>query len=111
MAIFIILITDLFRYINDNFRFDEEGNIIWYEPYQCYYPSKQTRLLKLWDEINLPHDKSKQEYGPVLRIIGFIVDPNLMQVSMDEEDRTRLIQHVKDFSATAPGGTDRKSVV
>ena len=107
IAIFVILIADLFGYIDDNFSFDEEGNVLWYQPYQCYYPAKQTKLLKLWDEINLPHEKSKQEYGPVLRIIGFMVDPNLMRVSMDEEDRARLLEHISEFAATAPGGTRR----
>ena len=107
IAIFVILIADLFGYIDDNLFFDEEGNVLWYQPYQCYYPAKQTKLLKLWDEINLPHEKSKQEYGPVLRIIGFMVDPNLMRVSMDEEDRARLLEHISEFAATAPGGTRR----
>jgi hypothetical protein len=107
IAIFVKLLSDLFGYIDDNFSFDIEGNVLWYEPYQCYYPAKQTELLKLWDEIGLPHEKSKQEYAPVLRIIGFMVDPKLMRVSMDEEDRSRLIQHVSDFSTTAPGGTRR----
>ena len=107
IAIFIKLLADLFGYIDDNFSFDEEGNVTWYPPYQCYYPSKQTGLLKLWDEIGLPHDKAKQEYAPILRIIGFLVDPNLMRVSMDDEDRSRLIEQVSDFTATAPGGTRR----
>ena len=107
IAIFIKLLVDLFGYIDDNFRFDEEGNVIWYGPYQCYYPAKQTKLLLLWDEIGLPHEKSKQEYAPVLRIIGFMVDPEIMRVSMDEEDRARLIQQVSEFTATAPGGTRR----
>ena len=107
IAIFIKLLVDLFGYIDDNFGFDEEGNVIWYGPYQCYYPAKQTKLLLLWDEIGLPHEKSKQEYAPVLRIIGFMVDPEIMHVSMDEEDRARLIQQVSEFTATAPGGTRR----
>lgn len=107
IAIFIKCILDLFGYIDDNFSFDEEGNVIWYEPYQCYYPSKQAKLLCLWDEIGLPHEKLKQEYAPVLRIIGFMVDPGLMHISMDEIDRKRLIQHITDFAATAPGGTRR----
>jgi hypothetical protein len=75
VAIFIKFLADLFGYINDNFSFDEEWNVTWYTPYQCYYPSKQAKLLKLWDEIGLPHDKSKQEYALTLRIIGFMVDP------------------------------------
>jgi hypothetical protein len=107
IAIFIKLLVDLFGYIDDNFGFDEEGNVIWYGPYQCYYPAKQTKLLLLWDEIGLPHEKSKQEYAPVLRIVGFMVDPDIMRVSMDEEDRARLIQQVSEFTATAPGGTRR----
>ena len=74
IAIFIKMIMDLFGYIDNNFSFDEEGNVMWYEPYQCYYPTKQTKLLQIWDEINLPHDKSKQEYGRALHIIGFMVD-------------------------------------
>jgi hypothetical protein len=107
LALFIKFITDLFGYIDDNFSFDEEGNVLWYEPYGCYYPAKQTKLLELWDEIDLPHEKSKQEYAPVLRIIGFMVDPNRMRVSMDEEDRTRLLERVSEFTAIAPGGTRR----
>ena len=107
IANFIKSLSYLFGYIDDNFSFDEEGNVMWYEPYQCYYPSKQTKLLLLWDKIGLPHDKSKQEYAPILRIIGFMVDPNLMRVSMDKEDWVRLVQRVMDFTATAPGGTRR----
>ena len=30
IAIFIKFITDLFGYIDDNFSFDEEGNVLWY---------------------------------------------------------------------------------
>ena len=104
IAIFVKFISDLFRYIDNNFGFDKEGNVLWYEPYQCYYPAKQTKLLKLWDEISLPQEKEKQEYRPVLCIIGFNVDPKLMRVSMDEEDHNRLIQHVVRFIATAPRG-------
>ena len=104
---FIKLLEDLLGYIDDNFSFDEEGNVMWYEPYQCYFPTKQAKLLHLWDEIGLPHEKAKQECAPALRVIGFLVDPNLMRVSMDEEDRVKLIQHVADFTAIAPGGTHR----
>ena len=107
IAIFVKFLEDLLGYIDDNFSFDEDGNVMWYEPYRCYFPTKQTKLLNLWDEIGVPHDRSKQEYAPVLRVIGFLVDPNLMRVSMDEEDRVNLIQHVADFTATARGGTRR----
>ena len=101
------MLPDLLGYIDDNFSFEEEGKVIWYAPYKCYYPSKQARLLCLWDEIRLPHDKAKQEYGPTLRIVGFMVDPNLMRILMDDHDRARLIQHINDFMETTPGGTRR----
>ena len=91
IAIFVKLLTDLFSYIDDNFSFEEEGKVTWYAPYQCYYPTKQTKLLQLWDKIGLPHEKAKQEYGPILRIIGFMVDLQLMCISMDEEDRDKLV--------------------
>ena len=64
ITIFVKFISDLFRYIDDNCGFDKEGNILWYEPYRCYYPIMQTKLLKLWDEISLPHFSSwKREAG------------------------------------------------
>ena len=105
ITIFVKSLPDLFGYIDDNFSFEEEGKVTWYAPYRCYYPSKQAELLCLWDEIGLPHEKPKQEYAPVLQIVGFMVDPNLMRVSMDDTDRKKLIQHINAFIATAPGGT------
>src|ERR1700678_2340753 len=45
--------------------------------------------------------------GPALRIIGFWVDPNLMRVTMDDEDRNNLLKRVQGFISTAPGGTRR----
>jgi hypothetical protein len=92
IMIFINLILDLFSYMDDSFSFDIEGNVLWYEPYKCYYPMKQAKLLTLWDEISLPHKKGKQEYGPELRITGFLVDPNGMRVTLDDEDRIKLLK-------------------
>ena len=98
IAIFIKMIADIFSYIDDNFSFDNDGRVLWYVPYQCYYPSKQVMLLRLWDEIGLPHDKSKQEYAPVLHIIGFMVDLNLMWVSMDKNWlKTTYPAHLRFF--------------
>jgi hypothetical protein len=104
---FIKALLDLFIYMDDSFSFDIEGNILWYNPYQCYYLAKQTKLLYLWDEIRLPHKKVKQEYGCQLRIMGFMVDPNEMQITMDDEDKKKLLDHVTDFMQTALGSTRR----
>src|SRR5271168_5413960 len=50
---------------------------------------------------------SREIKARILRIIGFMINPEIMRVSMDEEDRTRLIHQVSEFTATAPGGTRR----
>jgi hypothetical protein len=79
--------------------------VTFFGTYRCYYPTKQVKLLKLLDEIGLPHEKAKQEYGQELQITGFLVNPNEMWVTMDDEDHGKLLQHVSDFIRTASGGT------
>jgi hypothetical protein len=107
IAIFIKVICDLLSYMDDSFSFEVEGNVMWYGPYQCYYPAKQTKLLKFWDEIGLLHEKPKQEYGRQLRITSFMVDPNKMCITMDDKDKLKLLERVAEFAHTAPGGTHR----
>jgi hypothetical protein len=51
----------------------------------------QVRLLELWDEIGLPYEDKKQELGPILRIIGFDVDPNAMTVTIPHEARSDFL--------------------
>jgi len=77
--------------------FEREGELTFYPPHDTSYPSKQTRLLHLWDELGIPHDKEKQEFGLVLRIIGFEVNPNAMTVSMDIDARKDLIDIIRVF--------------
>ncbi|CAL1702706.1 unnamed protein product [Somion occarium] len=96
----VLLHIDQFNYVDDNFRFEEEGCIELYQPYNAYSPSNQTKLLHLWDDINLPHECRKQEYGHTLTIIGFQVDPNLMTVTLPSESLTKLIRSVEDFLVT-----------
>ena len=83
VALYIFSIDHLKDYIDDSFSFERADQSIYYLPYQATYPAKQARLLQLWDELGIPHDKAKQEFGPVLRIIGLEVDPNAMTVTMD----------------------------
>lgn len=106
-CIVIFAIIDIFVYTDDSYGFDIEGNILWYPPYPCYFPAKQMRLLQAWDTISLPHDQLKQKYGPVLTIIGFEVDPNLMKVSMTDSAHSELIAALCAFAHTAHGDTCR----
>ena len=65
-----------------------------YPHYNKYYPSKQTDLLLLWDEIGLPHDEPKQLSRDTLEVIGFIVDPNAMSILFPKEKCIELLNHI-----------------
>ncbi|KAG6326525.1 hypothetical protein ID866_12564, partial [Astraeus odoratus] len=56
------------------------------------------KLLHLWDELGIPHEEHKQVYDLTLPIIGFEVDPNLMQVQMTDDSCEHLITFVSDFT-------------
>ncbi|OBZ74757.1 hypothetical protein A0H81_05566 [Grifola frondosa] len=98
---------DHLNYVDDDFGFEEEGLVLFYQPYATYLPAKQVRLLLLWDEVGLPHERKKQEYGQVLTIIGFEVDPNAMTVTLPIESRTKLVNALRDFCRVPPGNRRR----
>ncbi|OJA11011.1 hypothetical protein AZE42_13528 [Rhizopogon vesiculosus] len=91
------LIDDLKTYMDDSFSFSLADRLLFYEPYQTFYPAKQTRLLQLWDEIRLPHDKAKQEFGCPLTVIGFDVDPNQMQATLPPQKKSALVDELHRF--------------
>jgi hypothetical protein len=97
IVLYILIIEAIKTYVDDAFSFDTFGNAKWYPPYHCYLPAKQTKLLELWDELNIPHQKSKQEYGPVLTLIGFQVDPNNMSITMPADAKRDLITYLESF--------------
>ena len=39
----------------------------------------QTKLLQLWDKLDIPHAKKKQIYGPVIHYVGFDDDPHFAE--------------------------------
>ena len=84
ITIYIYHIAHLKVYVDDAFSFEVASDSMYYEPYHSFSPSKQTHLLCLWDELDIPHEKEKQEFGPVLRIIGFQVNLNAMTIMMDQ---------------------------
>ena len=75
----------LLAYVDDNFGYDETRELVRYEPYNAFYPSKQVCVLQLWDWIGLPHEKKKQLFGRSLKIIGFTVDIDRMFISLDQK--------------------------
>jgi hypothetical protein len=61
-------------------------------------PTKQTRLLLLFDELGIPHDEHEQVFGSPLTIIGFDVDPNAMTIMMPPEARQDLLAAIRAFA-------------
>ena len=92
------MITHLKDYIDDTFSFELADNVLYYLQYEAYYPAKQAHLLQLWDKLGIPHDRSKQEFGPTLHIIGLEVDPNAMMITMDINSHNDLIQLIHMFA-------------
>ena len=56
------MIKNLRFYVDDNASFVHVGDVMYYPPYNAYYSSDQTKLLLLWDKLNISHAKKKQIY-------------------------------------------------
>jgi hypothetical protein len=98
IALHVKEIQHLKCYIDDNCSFALLGDVRYYPKYKRYFPTDQTKLLELWDELGLPHEERKQIYGPVIPFIGFDVDPNAMTVSISDERKRDLLDKVRDFA-------------
>ena len=85
-------ISDLLGYVDDNFGWEFEGRKQYYKPYKKHLPTKQAQLLKLWDELGIPHEEDKQLSGPSLTILGFDVDANAMRVNLPKEKKAKLVK-------------------
>ena len=60
-------------------------NMDYYEPYHLTCPAPQAALLRLWDELHIPHKQSKQLHSNTLPIIGIVVNLNQLSYSLLEE--------------------------
>jgi len=83
---------------SDNCSFAHLGDVKFYPKYGCHFPTDQTKLLELWDELGLPHEEKKQIYRPIIPFIGFDVDPNTMMVSINDKCKHNLLDKVHDFA-------------
>jgi hypothetical protein len=86
-----------YAYMDDNYGVEFADQMSWYEPYQKTYPKAQADLLRLWDRLGIPHEEKKQVYGEVIEIIGFLVDPNAMSISLSEERRQKVVDYIEWF--------------
>ena len=84
--------------MDDNFGWEFANKKEYYEPYKKHMPTKQVRLLRLWDEIGLPHDEEKQPSGPSLQILGYNVDANKMTVQVPDEKKEKVVQLLRSHA-------------
>ncbi|TFY53164.1 hypothetical protein EVG20_g10240 [Dentipellis fragilis] len=98
IAVNIRKIKDLLGYSDDTFSWEYRGNSVWYAPYATHLPRKQRDLLRLWDELGIPHRAEKQISGSPIPIIGFEVDANTMSVTLSDERRDKLVSAIRDFA-------------
>ena len=95
-----ILLIHFFVYVDDNFGFERAEALLFHARSGRRLPSQQARLLDLWDDIGLPYEDRKQEFGLTLRIIGFVVDPNAMTVTIPDDARSKILSSLSDFVNT-----------
>jgi hypothetical protein len=100
IAIYIKLIEFLFDFVDDAYSWELENNTMLYKPYNKLLPKKQAQLLYLWDFLGIPHKEKKQVFGDVLTIIGFLIDPNAMTVTLPPEAKADLLCWVREFIDT-----------
>src|SRR5262249_8644438 len=91
-------IPDLLGYVDDNFSWEFAGKMKYYKPYKKRLPTKQVRLLQLWDELGIPHDEEKQLHGPSLPIVGYEVDANAMTVKVPDEKMAKVTQLLRNYA-------------
>lgn len=103
IAVNVKRIELLLAYMDDAFSHDQQHQLVWYAPYSAFFPSKQVRLLLLWDDLGIPHKQSKQVFGRSLTIIGFHVDADAMTISLPDDSRLALIDNIRSFVHDAPG--------
>ena len=100
-GIYIKDLLGLLHYVDDAFSFEPEEALEYYAPYDEWYPQKQAGLLRLFDEVGIPHEKKKQEFGRELTIIGLRVSLESLMITMLCEKHDNLIEEVTQFLASS----------
>nr|VWO96574.1 N/A [Ganoderma boninense] len=72
-------VSMLVVYVDNNARIQLRRLVQWYLTYGVYMPIDQARLLGLWDDLGLSHNRPKQEHAPRVVLIGFST-PSLTSV-------------------------------
>lgn len=86
------------NYVDDSSGCAYADDMDYYAPYDMAFPREQVILLRLWDEIGIPHKLKKQTYGAPLIVIGINVDPNTMTLSLPDDSKIRMINELTWWS-------------
>ena len=101
IAIYIYLCPDLLHYMDDAWSYKMDLTLVYYKPYDLWFPHKQVKLLLLYNELGLPHVKKKQVFGWSLEIIGLYVNPIDMTINMSDRSHNNLITTIQAFVDTS----------
>lgn len=82
-------------YIDDSSGCGHKDNCLMYEPYRKILPKDQVTLLKLWDELGIPHKEHKQLHGSPLLIIGITMDANALSMTLLNKSKETLITELQ----------------
>ena len=60
-------------------------------------PSNQAHFLHLLDEIDVPHEDTKQQFGRSLDIIGLTVGLQDLSITMPKDSKSELVSAIHEF--------------
>ncbi len=89
-------IKDL-HYVDDAFNVTFSKNLTFYKLYNQCMPSDQACFLHLLDEIGVPHEDAKQQFGRLLDIIGLTVDLQELSITMPRGSKSKLVNAIHEF--------------
>jgi hypothetical protein len=92
-------VEQISSYMDDAFGANFASDVLRYPPYDCELPSDMTRWLLLLDRLDIPHKRSKCEFGPQLTIIGHAVDATVLSLDLAHNRRSELIAALQAFAA------------
>ena len=109
IAIHVRKLPHLRLYTDDVFSFELASSTEHYAPYGKKLPKKQAQLLRLWDELGVPHEEKKQVSGEALEICGFLVDTNAMTITLPKDKLDKLSSTIRHFCSPESGRQTRHS--
>ncbi|PIL32090.1 hypothetical protein GSI_06795 [Ganoderma sinense ZZ0214-1] len=96
-------VSMLVNYVDDSAGIQLRKFVEWYLRYGMYIPRDQARLLRLWDDLGLGHDRPKQEHDLRLAWISFEIDSRSSYATLPNDARLKLLAALDDFCGPSRG--------